>query len=148
MPTQGGFLISRIKHLQARIFERLLKARGVEQFNGAQGRILYVLWQQDGQPIRALAQRTQLSPSALTSMLDRMQQQGLILRQADKADRRQIRIRLTEAARALNQAYDEVSGQMNALFYEGFSQGEIARFEAQLTRILDNLQRMEEGSHG
>lgn len=45
--TRGGFLISQIKQIQGRIFGRLLVEAGIEEFNGAQGRILYVLWQED-----------------------------------------------------------------------------------------------------
>ena len=37
--------MSRIKQAGGRLFERLLRESGVEAFNGAQGRILYVLWQ-------------------------------------------------------------------------------------------------------
>ena len=49
--TKGGFLITQIKQLQGRIFEKLLTQSGIHEFNGAQGRILYVLWQEDAIPI-------------------------------------------------------------------------------------------------
>ena len=51
--TDGGILITRIKQLQGRIFEKLLTAHGISEFNGAQGRILFVLWEQDGIDQRA-----------------------------------------------------------------------------------------------
>ena len=35
--TNGGFLISQIKQIQGRVFERLLLEAGIEEFNGAQG---------------------------------------------------------------------------------------------------------------
>lgn len=41
--TKGGFLISHIKQIQGRIFEKLLNEADIGEFNGAQGRILYVL---------------------------------------------------------------------------------------------------------
>ena len=43
METRTGFLITQIKQVQGRVFQRLLDACGVDAFNGAQGRILYVL---------------------------------------------------------------------------------------------------------
>ena len=52
MVTNGGFLVTKIKQLGDRIFEKVLAEKGVDAFNGAQGRILYVLWQQDGVPIK------------------------------------------------------------------------------------------------
>ena len=51
METRTGFLISQIKQVQARVFQRLLLDIGVEEFNGPQGHILYVLWQKDEVPI-------------------------------------------------------------------------------------------------
>ena len=54
MTTRTGFLITQIKQIQARVFQRLLDGCGIDAFNGAQGHILYVLWQRDGVPIAAL----------------------------------------------------------------------------------------------
>ena len=39
----GGFLVTKIKQLGDRIFERILLKKGIDAFNGAQGRILYAL---------------------------------------------------------------------------------------------------------
>ena len=71
--TRTGFLISQIKQVQGRVFQRLLAASGVEAFNGPQGRILYVLWQEDGVPIARLARKTGLAKNTLTAMLARME---------------------------------------------------------------------------
>ena len=143
METRGGFLISQIKQIQGRIFERLLSNAGIEAFNGAQGRILYVLWQKDGLPIVELSRKTGLAKTTLTGMLDRLESQGLITRCADSADRRQIIIRLAEKAKQLNSDYTTVSQEMNQLFYRGFSNDEIIRFENTLKRILKNLEESE-----
>ena len=48
MEMNGGFLVSKIKQLGDRIFEKILSEKNIDAFNGAQGRILYVLWQEDG----------------------------------------------------------------------------------------------------
>ncbi|MBE0600665.1 MAG: MarR family transcriptional regulator [Firmicutes bacterium] len=141
--TNGGFLISQIKQVSGRLFEKLLARAGVDAFNGAQGRILYVLWQADNIPIAVLSQKTGLAKTTMTSMLDRMEQSGLVRRVDDKADRRQIRIALTEQARALRGEYDDVSRSMNEIYYTGFSDAEILAFEATLRRILINLKENE-----
>ena len=41
--TRGGFIVSQVKQIQGRIFDKLLKEHGIDDFNGPQGRILYVL---------------------------------------------------------------------------------------------------------
>ena len=124
MDTRTGFLISQIKSVSGRLFERILQDCGVEEFNGAQGRILYVLWQADRVPIVELSQKTGLAKNTLTSMLGRMEESGLILREQSEEDRRQTIISLTDKARELEEKYDEVSERANLLFFKGFTPAE------------------------
>ena len=141
--TSGGFLISKIKQIQGRVFEKLLLEHGIDQFNGAQGRILFVLWDCDSIPISELSDRTGLAKTTLTSMLDRLEMSGHIQRVYDPADRRKIIIRLTETARNLEDKYNEVSSRMSEIFYDGFVDEDIINFEKYLSRVLDNLIRKE-----
>lgn len=141
--TDGGFLISQIKQVSGRIFEKLLANAGVDAFNGAQGRILYVLWQEENIPIVDLSKKTGLAKTTLTGMLDRMEESGLVLRIFDQSDRRQIRIALTSQAHSLKSAYEKVSSDMSTIYYDGFSQDEIIAFENTLRRILKNLNESE-----
>jgi MarR family transcriptional regulator, organic hydroperoxide resistance regulator len=137
--TSGGFLISQIKQLQGRVFEKMLKESGVDAFNGAQGRILYVLWEHERLTISEIGRLTSLANTSLTSMLDRMEEGGLIVRIPDNHNRRQTFITITEQAKAYREAYDLVSEQMNTLFYQGFTESEVTAFEKMLSRIVDNL---------
>lgn len=137
--TNGGFLIGKIKQIQGRVFEKMLAEHGISQFNGAQGRILFVLWGRDGIPIRDLAEETGLARTTLTGMLDRLETSGHVVREADPEDRRSIRIRLTDQARGLREQYDAVSAEMGEVFYRGFRDEEILEFERNLGRILENL---------
>ena len=140
MRTNGGFQISKIKQLGDRVFEKILTAQGIEAFNGAQGRILYVLWQEDGVPIKTIAERCGLAITSLTTMLERMEKSGLIIRQQDSGDKRKILIFLTDKAKALKEDYDAVSDRMSAIFYQGFTEEEIRNFEEYLERIRLNLE--------
>lgn len=140
MRTNGGFQISKIKQLGDRVFEKILTAQGIEAFNGAQGRILYVLWQEDGVPIKTIAERCGLAITSLTTMLERMEKSGLIIRQQDSGDKRKTLIFLTDKAKALKEDYDAVSDRMSALFYQGFTEEEIRNFEEHLERIRLNLE--------
>ncbi len=101
--TNGGFLISKIKQIQGRVFERMLDENGISEFNGAQGRILFVLWETDDIPISMLSEQTGLAKTTLTSMLDRLERSGHILRLPDPDDRRAVRICLTERAENLRE---------------------------------------------
>ena len=142
---QGGFLIAKIHQVAGRVFARKLKEHRIREINPAQGRILFVLWREDGIAMNELARRSGLGKSTLTSMLDRLEEAGYVMRVPSREDRRQFLIKRTEKDRALERLYVEVSQEMAALFYRGFSSGEIERFEAYLQRILDNLTEAEAG---
>ena len=140
MDTKGGYLISRIKQMGTRLYDRMLAEADIDAFNGAQGRILYVLWQQDGITISQLSAQTSLANTTLTSMLDRMEASGLIRREPSPRDRRALLICLTEKARGLQVDYDRISQQMNQRYYQGFTEAEVRQLEGYLQRILDNLE--------
>lgn len=140
MKTNGGFLISTIKQLGDRIFEKILNEKNVDAFNGAQGRILYVLWQEDGIPIKAISEKCGLAITSLTTMLERMENQELIHRVQAQNDKRKTLLYLTDKARSLKDEYDAVSGQMSRIYYAGFEEEEVQRFECCLDRIRKNLE--------
>ncbi len=139
---QGGFLIAKIHQTGGRIFSRLLRKTNIE-INPAQGRILFVLWQNDGIPIQELARQTSLGKSTLTSMLDRLEETGLIVRVRSAEDRRQIRIFRTEKDKSFQKDYERISMQMTEIYYRGFDEREIDRLEKNLQKILGNLSRYE-----
>ncbi len=144
MQHRCGFLITQIKTISSRLLDKVLEQHGVEAFNGAQGRILDVLWQRDGIPIRDVSRETGLSMSALTGMLDRMEASGLIQRRPDPGDRRKLQIVLTEKTRAMETEYQSISKDMDDLFLNGFSEAETVELQSYLERILRNLQNAEQ----
>lgn len=146
--TYGGILITKIKQLQGRIFEKLLDAHGISEFNGAQGRILFVLWEKDDIPISELARKTGLAKTTLTSMLDRMEQRKLVERVCSPLDRRTVKIRLTETAIGFQERYKQVSNEMNQIFYRGFCNEEIHSLETGLRKVLTNLSEKEDLTNG
>lgn len=143
--SQGGFLLAKIHQVGGRIFARLLRDRGIDQLNPAQGRIMFVLWQEDGISIKELARRTQLDKSTLTSMLDRLEQACLVRRVPSTQDRRTILLQRTQKDRDLEGLYIRVSREMIRIWYKGFTATHIKRFEADLQQILDNLTEYERG---
>ena len=146
--TDGGILITRIKQLQGRIFEKLLDEHGISEFNGAQGRILFVLWEKDDIPISELSRKTGLAKTTLTSMLDRMEQRGLVERAYSPTDRRTVKIQLTETALGFREQYNQVSEEMSQIFYRGFSDEEILALETGLRKVLANLTEKENHTNG
>ena len=62
-----------------------------------------------------------------------MENQGLIRRVQSEMDK--TLLFLTEKAYALKDEYDSVSDKMGSIYYKGFSEEEITRFEECLDRI-------------
>lgn len=138
METKGGFYITQIKQLQDRIFERLLLENGIE-ISGGQGRILFILWKADRLTISEISEKTSLAKNTVSVVVDGMVHKGIVERTVNPVNRRQTIISLTEYAKSLQQKYEFVSQQMNALFYQGFSDKEQEQFDQYLARILDTL---------
>ena len=141
---EGGFLISKIKQISERIFDRKLKGYGIGDLNTAQGRIIFSLWQQDSMPITELARKTALGKTTLTSMLDRLEQSGYIVSKTDGKDKRKTLVALSEKSKLLEKRYSAVSKEMTSLFYEGLSDNQVDEFENSLKQILSNLVKYEE----
>ena len=141
---EGGFLISKIKQISGRIFDKKLKKHDINDLNTAQGRIIFSLWKHDNVPISELVKQTALGKTTLSSMLDRLEKSGYIITKPDKSDKRKTRISLSGKSQAIKDRHEAVSREMTELFYEGLSEAEIDEFEKTLRHILSNLVRYEE----
>ena len=137
---QGGFLISKIKQIGGRRFDKILQQKNIDAFNGAQGKILYVLWQGGKMTATEISKKSGLAKTTLTAMLARMQEQGLIRTEENAKDKRSAFVCLTEKAVALKDEYDGVTKEIEDIYYKGFTDEEIDRFENCLKRILKNLE--------
>lgn len=143
MKLNCGLYISRIRQINGRIMNKILSEKNISAFSGEQGRILHVLWEEDGISIKELSFKTGLAVSTLTTMIDRMEEANLIKRIPDKKDRRKILIKLTEYTNSLKGVYDEISQKMTDYSYDGFSENEIETMERLLKKMLDNVEKAE-----
>ncbi|MDD7795353.1 MarR family winged helix-turn-helix transcriptional regulator [Clostridium sp. 'White wine YQ'] len=144
---QGGFLISKIHQLSGRIFTGKLKKHDLYEINSAQGRIIFVLWQNDEISIQELAKKTALEKSTLTRMLERLENSGYLNRIPSEDDRRKTIVKLTHKNERLKDDYEQVSNDMLDLFYKGFTEQDIVNFEAYLNKIYFNLLNFEENKN-
>src|SRR6201996_5070814 len=65
--------------------------------------VLLALWERDGQTIGAIAERLALESSTITPLVKRLEAGGLLARERNPADERQVFVRLTEAGRAMQE---------------------------------------------
>ena len=135
----GGFYIGKIHCLSNRLMNHILLERGIQAFNGEQGRILHALWQKDYQSQTELSEKTGLTLNTLTKMIDRMISMNLVERCYHEKDKRKKMICLTGYAKGLQDEYNAISKEIIEIFYSGFSDLEIDEFETYLERIVANL---------
>ena len=144
MKSNSGFYISRIKQINTRLLNKLLAQKNITAFNGEQGRILHVLWENDGISNQELSKRSGLAMSSLTTMLERMEEKNLLTRKGCPKDKRKCLLFLTEHANSLKKEYDEISDKMTKLSFEGISEDKRLAFEKTLENVLHNLEKAEQ----
>jgi DNA-binding MarR family transcriptional regulator len=63
--------------------------------------VFLVLWEQDDVTVKALGERLFLDSGTITPLIKRLEARGLVTRQRDEDDERQVRIRLTKEGQDL-----------------------------------------------
>jgi len=134
-----------IRHLNSRIFQKLLSKEPEAQYRSEQGKILTVLWQkEDGRATATdIALATGLANNTLTSMIKKLEDQKLVTVKPCTQDKRRKFVSLTELGWAQKEIGDRVSKELGEIFYQGFSDQEIREFEAYQERIINNLKKKE-----
>ena len=77
-------------------------------------------------------------PGAMTRMIDRLEQKGLIRRSPNPGDRRATNLDLTPAGKALYPQLLATKESVQARFLRGFSSDDVRVLEGLLNRMLEN----------
>lgn len=137
-PSQGGFLISQIHELSKQIFTEMLQQHQIN-LKSNQGRIIFILWEEDQIPISKIKAKTGLTKTTLSSVLKKMEVDNLIELSESTTDRREKIVQLTAVTKQKNDIFLAISQKMTDITYIDFKKQEIEQFEAYLKRILSNL---------
>jgi DNA-binding MarR family transcriptional regulator len=86
----------------------------------------------------ALCKSISYDPGAMTRMIDRLQEKGLIRRTPNPEDRRATNLELTAAGRALYPQLLAAKETVQAQFLRGFSENEVHVLDGLLNRMLKN----------
>jgi DNA-binding MarR family transcriptional regulator len=97
--------------------------------------ILRALYDQDGQHASELARAVGRAATSFTPNLDKLQDKGLIERRADPADRRAVRIYLTEAGAKCKKAVNDSARDIDRRLAQQFDSEEYASFQTILAAL-------------
>lgn len=91
--------------------------------------ILRALYEQDGQHASELARAVGRAATSFTPILDKLQHKDLIQRRPDPADRRAVRIHLTDKAKESRQRVMETADQIERSIHNMIKNGDYETFK-------------------
>ena len=138
-----GYQINHLARLLAHALADRIAALGVVPGQFAQ---LLALFEQDGLTQRELCDRVQIEQATMAKTLQRMQRDGLVRCVPDDADRRRVRVLLTEHARSLEPDLVAAARAVNAAAAHGLSDEEVADY-MRITAVLISNVETETGRH-
>lgn len=128
------FNLTRLHHRLSRDFESVHRRRG---WTWAGFRIMNVLWAVGPAELRDIARLSGASRAAVSSALNTLERDSLVLRSRDSADRRLVRVQLTEHGHAaLREAMREQGDREHEWFAE-LEPAEQQRLSALLAGLAD-----------
>lgn len=100
LESQLCFALYRASRAMTRAYQPLLEPLGLTY---PQYLVLLALWREDGVSVKALGEQLELDSATLTPLLKRLEHQDIVGRARCTQDERVVRIRLTDAGRALRE---------------------------------------------
>ena len=119
--------------LKDRIIDRHMEPYGI---TAAQFKVLIIMAQFEVDTPAELCRHLSLDSGAMTRMLDRLEQKKLLVRQRSEADRRQVRLVLTEDGQALADLLPQVGADAMNQLAGDISPEELKILEQILKKIL------------
>jgi DNA-binding MarR family transcriptional regulator len=132
--NQLCFAVYSTAHAFNRVYKPLLDALGLTY---PQYLVMLTLWEQDGVTVGEIGERLFLDSGTLTPLLKRLEAAGLLRRDRDPADERQVRVGLTPAGQGLRDKARAVPPAV--LCAAGMSVDELQALKDQIVRLRDRL---------
>lgn len=105
--------------------------------------VLMVLWEKDNLLVNDIAHRLLLETNTITPLLQRMEKQGIVVRQRGNKDKRQQIVSLTEKGKALEeQAFNTIpAGMSEELKACPLQYADYERLAKELDSIIETLKK-------
>jgi DNA-binding MarR family transcriptional regulator len=101
--------------------------------------LLLHLWDQDGLTQKELSRRVHIEEPTTTRTLDRMERDGLVRRQRNPRNRRQVKVYLTERGAALKDELVPYALDVNTVATHGLSDQDKAKINSLLHYMIARL---------
>lgn len=127
-----GFLLSKAYQRACLIFKEQFEQYDLtpQQFG-----LLGFLWREDGISQALLSAKSQIDRTTMGGLIDRLEKEGLVVRQADPEDRRAYRICLTEKGKALQPELTPLARRAQEMFIAKLTPQEVETLKSLLEKI-------------
>ena len=116
--------------------------RPAQEVPPAVGRLLMMLQNNDGASPAELCEVMDVRPSSMSELLSRMEENGLVRRESNEADKRATRVFLSDAGKDSVQRMEEKYREENAKLAACFSEEELAQFCALCDRLSAHVESL------
>ena len=134
LDNQFCFALYSASHAMTKTYKPMLDQLGLTY---PQYLVMLVLWEQDAIRVKEIGARLFLDSGTLTPLLKRLEANGLVSRNRDPHDERQVRIVLSPQGRALRQAAQTIPQQV--LCASGQQVAALGKMRAELAQVRDDL---------
>lgn len=131
-----GFLLAKAMQRWNELLSARFAAAGYGEVRPSYGSVLLPLYEEDGLQMGELARRSRLSKQTMTSLVRRVERDGLVVRRPDPADARATLVSLTPRARAFERVAAEVLEDVNALVRGRLGPDAIASLHESLRELV------------
>jgi MarR family transcriptional regulator, multiple antibiotic resistance protein MarR len=137
VPPKRG-IIRLINRVRIEMIDALDRELSKFDISAAQLIVLASLENKEAGSAASLCKSISYDPGAMTRMVDRLEQKGLIRRTPHPQDRRATNLEITTAGRALYPQLLAAKETVQAQFLRGFSHDEVRLLESLLSRLVEN----------
>ncbi|MDQ1834317.1 MarR family winged helix-turn-helix transcriptional regulator [Massilia scottii] len=134
LENQFCFALYSASHAMTKTYKPMLDRLGLTY---PQYLVMLVLWEQDAILVKDIGARLFLDSGTLTPLLKRLEGNGLLSRNRDPHDERQVRIVLTEQGQALRAQAEAIPEQV--LCASGQELAALGRMRSELSSVRDDL---------
>jgi DNA-binding MarR family transcriptional regulator len=131
-----GFLLAKASQRWNDLLAERFRAAGYGDVRPSYGSVLLPLFEEDGLRMGELAQRARLSKQTMTTLVRRLEREGLVTRQADAGDARASLVFLTARSRAFEPVAAEVLGELDRLVRDRLDDEQVEEVKAALRELI------------
>jgi DNA-binding MarR family transcriptional regulator len=137
-PAAKHGIIRLVNRVRVELIDALDRELAPFDITAAQLIVLASVANKEADSPAGLCKNISYDPGAMTRMIDRLEQKGLVRRNPNPVDRRATNLEITTAGRALYPQLLAAKESVQAQFLRGFTAQEVGMLEQLLNRMLEN----------